>query len=77
MTKIICQACYWYGTEHDVLASKNPFKESEVIYGCPNCQSIERFASICDFDKCRKYAEHFVGGLCFCDEHFFKKEESE
>jgi len=42
-TKQVCQecGCGWKGYTDDLLKAKHPFNEFDVVYGCPQCLSIE------------------------------------
>lgn len=47
-----CDECGAIRDRRQLLVDKNPFDNTETIYGCPNCFSIDRFTRICDDDGC-------------------------
>ena len=51
-----CRECDWIGTDTDVLRGANPFNDSESVYGCPNCLSVDSMQPVCDHQDCWKLA---------------------
>lgn len=51
-----CKNCNHIVNDDELLAATNPFDADDVIYGCPNCKSIEGFHNICDEPGCRQHA---------------------
>ena len=50
--KIVCIECGFKGYTRELLKGVNPFNESQGIYGCPDCYSIDSERVACDEDKC-------------------------
>lgn len=43
--KVICGECDWHGTRNDLLEAHNPFDDSDIIEGCPQCKK-DRFEKL-------------------------------
>ena len=52
MSKCICKECDWKGGEGETLVATNPFNSAELIYGCPECKSVDCFILACDEPDC-------------------------
>lgn len=52
MDKIVCKECDFRGYTKDALKAKNPFDETDTIFGCPTCKSPNSFRSVCDELDC-------------------------
>lgn len=50
--KIACEDCGWHGISAQTLSAPNPFEPEYLIYGCPECKSIETFYVACQHDGC-------------------------
>ena len=54
--KCQCSQCDKHLMTDELLTHPNPFDLDDVIYGCPNCKSIDCFEKICDEDGCEDVA---------------------
>jgi len=54
--KVMCQECNWIGKSSELLTAINPFDESSIITGCPNCKNIETIRVCCDEPECQREA---------------------
>ena len=59
MTEYKCRECGKIYTKKDILTALRPFDKEEIIWGCPDCQSIDSFDDICDEPGCKKIAKMY------------------
>lgn len=50
--KWMCQECDWRGLERDLLTAPNPFDDLDIVHGCPQCKSVDKFDEACDEPEC-------------------------
>lgn len=50
--KVSCGICNWQGKDKDMLSGTNPFDNTEEIFGCPECKSIDSLFCVCDEPGC-------------------------
>lgn len=50
--KIICTACFWKGTDAELLKANHPFIAGEPIRGCPGCRDVFDLRPACDEPEC-------------------------
>lgn len=55
-TKIRCSECGWTGPADDRLIAVNPWREAEMIEGCPVCREPVEFQRLCDEPGCTQDA---------------------
>ena len=48
-----CTECNKIFEMDEILKAENPFYKQELIYGCPECFSIDSFLVICDEVGCK------------------------
>lgn len=42
-----CDSCGWSGNNSELLVAQNPFDESDEIFGCPRCYSVDDLHAAC------------------------------
>lgn len=50
--KLLCKECQWRGSDAEVLRAPNPWDPTEIIIGCPKCNTLASFVLICDETDC-------------------------
>jgi predicted nucleic acid-binding Zn-ribbon protein len=51
-----CNDCGEIYDDPELLTAPNPFDDSLIIVGCPNCKSVGDFMEICDEPNCNRPA---------------------
>lgn len=52
--RVRCEVCYHICDEQDRLRAVNPFNTEDTIVGCPKCQCVDAWATVCDVPACLK-----------------------
>ncbi len=50
--KIVCKECGWKGEANQLLTGNNPFAPDEIVFGCPECKSVDCHRPACDTENC-------------------------
>lgn len=69
MKKVRCNNCGAVTNRHDLLFANNPFKDDELIEGCPECASANNFTELCEKGDCDGYLAGRLGGMFLCEKH--------
>ena len=56
MIRYKCDECGRVTTEDALLSAEHPFDAEDVVYGCPQCKSINCFSRVCDEPGCEDIA---------------------
>ena len=51
-----CEECEEIFDKADLLTAPNPFASNDIIFGCPNCKSVNSFTNVCDEPGCFRNA---------------------
>ena len=51
-----CAGCSRILRESELLTAKNPFRDGDVIVGCPHCGSVNQMDGVCEVAGCNSVA---------------------
>lgn len=51
-----CSECGHICTDDEILKEHHPFKDGDLIWGCPSCLDAECLERACEVDKCDQLA---------------------
>ena len=54
VSKWVCDACGWGGTDPELLTAASPFRADDLLTGCPSCKLTTGFTEACDIEGCWK-----------------------
>lgn len=74
MMRYACTECDWRGPKDAILKAPNPFAQQEILWGCPNCHSVQDMREICMQEGCENEATCGTptpdGYKRLCGEHY-------